>query len=78
MYRQIPDRSTEHSRMGAATCHRLTPQDFRAVISPSADSRPKCSSTVVRTLMGITNERVKGMFSAKIFRIKGPEMPRDR
>ena len=72
-----PDSRTAPNTIGAAICQRLTPQAFRAVISPSADSRPNCSSTVVRTLIGMTNDKVKGTLSAKIFRIKGPEIPRD-
>ena len=73
----MPESIIEQSTNGAATCHKLTPHDFIAVISPSADSRPKCSSTAVSTLMGITNDSVKGMFRAKIFMISSPEMPRD-
>ena len=62
---------------GAAICQRLTPQAFSAVISPSADMRPNWSNTVVKTLTGMTNDKVKGMLRAKIFRINGPEIPRD-
>ena len=77
MKRHRTDSSTEQKTMGAAICHRLTPHDFIAVISPSADRRPKCSSTVVSTLTGITKDRVNGMLRAKIFMISAPEMPRD-
>ena len=77
MNRHKPDSRTAPNTIGAAICQRLTPQAFRAVISPSADSRPNCSNTVVSTLTGITNDSVKGTLRVKIFRINSPEIPRD-
>ena len=53
--RQTPTSSTETPSTGIKILKKLTPMDRRAMISLSAESLPKTSSTAVRNPQGMVN-----------------------
>ena len=66
------------ARGSVTTCHMLMPLAFIAVISPSAERRPKTRSALIRALMGMAIERVKGMADRNIMQMGRQETPRAR